>query len=304
MSQKILVIGATGMLGEPVAYQFRSHGFDVRVLTRSPEKARARFGSQFEVVAGDVEDSKTLMPALMGCQGVHINLHGLADPDLERRGAEEVGRLAVKAGIERITYISGASVCEENCWFASTRARFEAEKALQASGVPYTIFRCHYFMETLHNFAKDGMLLHIGKHPHPYHWVAAADFARMVAKAYTIPEAANKVLYVCGPQALTMHQAIEIFGGIVYPKRRVTDLPIWMARMIAYLGKRRELQDALPFFEYCQRVKIILSGSPEEANMLLGAPETTVEVWSRQQTARAIQVEAYPAGGAGELDKG
>jgi uncharacterized protein YbjT (DUF2867 family) len=285
MSTKILVIGATGMLGEPVAHQLKSHGFDVRVLTRSPEKARARFGLQFEIAAGDVEDPAALAQALTGCQGVHINLHGLSDPDLERRGAEQVSRLAAKTGIERITYISGASVCEENCWYPGTKARFEAEKVLQASGVPYTIFRCHYFMETLHNFAKDGLLVHIGKHPHPYHWVASADFARMVAKAYATPEAANKILYVCGSQALTMRQAVETFDRIVYPERRVVNLPIWMARWIAYAGKRAELQDALPFFEYCARVKIILSGSPEEANRLLGAPETTVEAWSRQQIA-------------------
>jgi uncharacterized protein YbjT (DUF2867 family) len=196
MSQKILVIGATGMLGEPVTYELKSHGFDVRVFTRSVEKARSRFGSQFEIAAGDVENPTTLAQALMGCQGVHINLHGLSDPDLEWRGAVQVSKLAAKLGIERITYISGASVCEENCWYPGTRARFEAEKVLQASGVPYTIFRCHFFMETLYNFARDGMLLHIGKHPQPYHWVAVANFARMVAKAYETPAAANKVLYV------------------------------------------------------------------------------------------------------------
>jgi hypothetical protein len=83
-----------------------------------------------------------------------------------------------------------------------------------------------------------------------------------------------------------MRQAVDTFGHIVYPERRVVNLPIWMATIIARLGRRAELQDALPFFDYCERVKIILSGSPEEANRLLGTPEITIEAWSRQQAAQ------------------
>ena len=63
MTHKILVIGATGMLGEPVARQLKATGFDVRVLTRSAEKARARFGEDYEIFTGDVEDPAALETA-------------------------------------------------------------------------------------------------------------------------------------------------------------------------------------------------------------------------------------------------
>ena len=102
MDQKILVIGGTGMLGEPVARQLQTAGFGVRVLTRRPQKARALFPAPFEVVAGDVDDPPSLAAGLAGCKGVHINLHGLFDPDLERRGAEAVARAACQAGVQRI----------------------------------------------------------------------------------------------------------------------------------------------------------------------------------------------------------
>jgi len=234
-------------------------------------------------VSGDVEDPDSLDNALAGCQGVHINLHGLSDPDLERRGAALTAQAAARGGVERVTYLSGASVCEENCWYAGTRARFLGEAAIRETGVPYTIFRAHFFNETLHNFVRGKMALLIGKHPHPYHWVAANDYARMVACAYATPLAANKTLYVCGPQALSMRQALQTYCNVLHPEARLIYMPIWMATIIAKLGRRRELQDALPFFDYCERVKIILSGSPEEANALLGAPSTTLEAWSRSQ---------------------
>lgn len=284
MIQKILVIGGTGMLGEPVARQLQSDGFVVRVLTRSPEKARSHFPVPFEVAAGDVEDSASLEAALEGCQGVHINLHGLFDPDLERRGAEAIAHTAFKAGLERITYLSGASVGKENSWFPDTRARLLAEEAVCSSGVSYTIFRANFFMETLRNFVRGRMLLQIGKHPHPYQWVASADYASMVSKAYATPLAANKTFYVCGPQSLTMREALQILQRAAYPRHRIIYLPIWVARLIAQAGGRRELQSVLPFFDYCEKIRVFLSGSPDEANALLGAPATTLEAWARLES--------------------
>jgi uncharacterized protein YbjT (DUF2867 family) len=284
MIQKILVIGGTGMLGEPVVRRLQVEGFSVRILSRNPEKALAHFPAPFEVAAGDVEDSASLITALEGCQGVHINLHGLFDPDLERRGAEAIARIASQAGLQRITYLSGASVCQENAWFPDTKARLLAEEAIHASGVPYTIFRSDYFMETLHNLVRGKMLLQIGRHPHPYHWVASADYARLVAKAYSTPQAANKTLYVCGPQSLTMREALQVLQRTACPGYRFIYLPIWAARIIAWAGKRRELQSVLPFFEYCEKVKAFLSGSADEANAMLGAPATTLETWARQMS--------------------
>jgi uncharacterized protein YbjT (DUF2867 family) len=283
MNQKILIIGGTGMLGEPVARQLLANGFGVRILSRDADKARARFAPPFEVVAGDVDDPASLSTAVMGCQGVHINLHGISDSDLERRGAEAIAQAAAQAGLERITYLSGASVCEENAWFPDTKARLLAEQAIQASGVPYTIFRANYFMDTLRKLVRGKMLLQIGKHPHPYQWVASADYARMVGKAYATSQAANKTLYVCGPQALTMREALQVLQHTVYPAYRIVYLPLWAAGFIARVGGRRELQSVLPFFDYCARIKIFLSGSPDEANALLGAPAITLETWAKSE---------------------
>ena len=184
MAQSILVVGGTGMLGEPVARRLCADGHHVRIFTRSLEKAQARFGAEYEVVAGDVEDLPSLQAALQGCQGVHINLEGGLDPDLERRGTENTARAAAKAGIQRLTYLSGTSVTKENCWYAGTKAKFEAEAAIRASGVPYTIFQATFFMETLPRFVRGTRASILGSQPHPWHWVAADDYARMVSKAY------------------------------------------------------------------------------------------------------------------------
>lgn len=281
----ILVVGATGLLGEPVARQLLADGYRVRVFTRTPAKARAKFGPEFEIVTGDVEDMAALKQALNGCAGVHINLYAGRDPDLERRGVTTIAQAAAQTGVQRVTYLSGSTVSEANRWYAGTEAKWQAEAALRASGVPFTIFRAASFMESLPRYVQGNRASYIGTQPHAWHWVAAADYARMVSQAYAGPRAANKILYVHGPQALTLPEALQRYCQIAHPTLKVSRLPLWLASLLATLFRVQDLAEALPFIRYAERVRE--NGDPAEANALLGAPTTTLEQWSHAQAVHA-----------------
>ena len=90
---KILVVGATGMLGQPVARRLRADGFDVRLLVRHTPTARRIFGDDFHLVGGDVTRPATLIPAMAQCDAVYVNLRGgntVASYDsVERGGGRE-----------------------------------------------------------------------------------------------------------------------------------------------------------------------------------------------------------------------
>ena len=275
----ILVVGATGLLGEPVARQLQADGFRVRVFARSPEKAHAKFGQGFETVAGDVEDGASLARAMQGCSGVHISLRDGRDPDLERRGVQNIAQAAAKAGVQRVTYLSGSTVTEANRWYAGTEAKWQAEAALRESGVAYTIFRASSFMESLTHYVRDGRASFIGTQPQAWRWVAANDFSRMVSKAFTDPRAANKTLYIHGPQAMPVREALEVYCRIAHPSLKVNGMPLWMASVFATVFRVKDLAEALPFIRYAEKASE--GGDPAEANVLLGAPSTTLEQWSR-----------------------
>jgi uncharacterized protein YbjT (DUF2867 family) len=153
MRERILVVGATGMLGTPVALQLLKDGFTVRILTRNPVKAQEKFGSSVEICQGNVEQPETLVSALEGVFGVHINLSGGPKPEdyerIEHHGTVNVVQTALRFGISRLTYLSGNSVQKENTWFYPVRAKYAAEKAIRTSGIAYTIFRASWFMESL-----------------------------------------------------------------------------------------------------------------------------------------------------------
>jgi hypothetical protein len=146
-------------------------------------------------------------------------------------------------------------------------------------------------METLDKSFRGPFALIVGRHPHPFHMVAAADFARMVSAAYARPEAANKVFFIHGPQAYTWHQALKRYCALARPGYRIITLPFWLAEIIARVGRRAELRAALPFLRYIARIGE--RGDPTEANALLGTPTITLEEWCRQQ--RDARLEAAHA---------
>jgi uncharacterized protein YbjT (DUF2867 family) len=145
MTQKILVLGGTGMFGGPTARQLQKDGFQVRVLARDLAKATKMFGEAFEIIQGDVADPASLEKAMDGCYGVHISVGGPVD----QLSAENVAALAPKLGVEQVTYVSGATVAEQNSWFPMVAQKLAAEKAIQACGVPYTIFCPTWPMEQI-----------------------------------------------------------------------------------------------------------------------------------------------------------
>jgi NADH dehydrogenase len=286
---KVLVLGGTGLLGVPVVHRLKADGFEVRLLARDPDKARATFeaagggAAAFEVVAGDVADVGSLEAALAGCDGVHISVGGPVD----RLSAENVAALAPGLGLKRITYVSGSTVFEENRWFPMTAQKLDAEKALRACGVPYTIFCPTWPLDMLPRYARGGQPLMIGDQPLPYHWFAADDMARMISNAYRCEEAAGKKLFVHGPEAMTTVEALERYCQAFHPEvESVPLMPIEAARATAASTGNQMLGFFAELMAYFEQVGEM--GDPAEADQLLGAPTTTLDAWIEQRKAREL----------------
>jgi NADH dehydrogenase len=274
MTQKILVLGGTGMFGKPTAYQLKADGFQVRLLVRDPDTAQKIFGDGFEITQGDVTNLASLEKAMIGCYGVHISVGGPVD----QLSAENVAALARKLGVDQVTYISGATVSEKNRWFPMVAQKLEAEKAIQNCGVPYTIFCPTWPMEQIVRFARDGKPSLIGKQPLLVHFFAAQDLARMISKSYQSDDAKNKRFYVYGPEAITMKTALERYCAKFHPEvEKISVMPIWMAKLMGTLTGNEMLKFASGLMAYFDKTSEV--GDPTEANEILGAPATTLDAW-------------------------
>ena len=282
----VLVVGGTGMLGERVARRLVRDGFAVRLLARDPDRARASLGPGFEYLAGGVEDSAVIERAIDGCAGARVSLRAGPDPEeldrVEHRGTPRVAEPAARRGVPRLTYLSQMLVGGDS-EIAEHRAKFRAEEAIRLSGVPHTIFRPTYFMETLPRHVRGRLAVVMGRQPHRLHVVAADDFARMVSRSFGTPEAVNRTFYVHGPEAVSIPDALRLYCSLVEPGKRVVWAPLPLMSLADTLLARGQLGGTLELMGTLRRAGE--RGDPAEADRVLGVPTTTLREWCERRSA-------------------
>ena len=173
--------------------------------------------------------------------------------------------------------IRGASSNGEEEGVIFLDAKVRAERALIESGVPYTVMRPSWFFETLPHFIQKNRAGYLGRQPIPRGWLAAADYARQVSRAFSSEAAANKCFYNLGPQKISVPDAIKQFCARHYPDLKVSSLSYGMAKMSALMPGQEGLRKAIGFFKYFETRPEDVSTA--EADRILGPNLTTLEEW-------------------------
>ena len=138
---KVLLTGATGLLGGHLLQELRQRGEQIRALVLPVENAERLIAQGIEVARGDVTDASTLAPAV---KGVDIIFHlagmmGVNRPLADYRlvnvtGSENLYRAAQAAGVRRFVHTSSHTV------YGLGYGRFLTEKdALRPDPDPYSI---------------------------------------------------------------------------------------------------------------------------------------------------------------------
>lgn len=116
VSPRLLVTGATGLLGSHVVDEALGRGWAVRALVRDPARASALDRSDVELVAGDLADAPSIRRAAVGCAAVvHAAAVIGAESDLASfraanvRGTEHMLDAAADAGA-RFVHVSSTAV--------------------------------------------------------------------------------------------------------------------------------------------------------------------------------------------------
>jgi uncharacterized protein YbjT (DUF2867 family) len=263
------------MLGRPVVHCLTDKGHTVRVLTRNVEKTKNMFGDTVEIFEGSATIRDDIREALVGCEAVHLNL----SPATEYTAMEHVVDLA-EGQVERISYVSATTLSEENRWFDRVDVKMRTEELLRNSGIQHVIFCPTWVMETLQNFINGNWaVVVLGNNPPALHFFAAADFGRMVAASYEDERGFGKRLYVYGPEAITLSEAMERFAASCHPEARVMRWKLWQARLATKLLRNESLAEVTELIEYLDTAGE--HGDSSEANALYGAPAMTLDEWFR-----------------------
>ena len=159
----VLIIGGSRSTGLHAAHILQRLRIPVRVLARDPVSALKRLGSGFDIMRGDLTDRASLLSALDGVSQLILTAgvrsgrfarpsvvrateyHGILNTIDAACAHRFAGRLVymTSIGVRRRSLFAFAL----NLWKGNTlRWRHQAEDAIRASGIDYTIVRAAFLL--------------------------------------------------------------------------------------------------------------------------------------------------------------
>jgi uncharacterized protein YbjT (DUF2867 family) len=221
---KTLVVGATGLLGLEICQRLSESAEPVRCLVRRTADGSRRATLEtlgVELAGGDLKDPASLARACAGVQAVistasstFSRQDGDSIASVDERGQLALVEAARVAGVERFLFVSFRE--NRHVQYPLTAAKRAVERALQASGMAYTILHASYFMEIWltpalgFDYASCKVRLY-GEGNNPISWISYKDVARVAVAALTEPAARNMIVELGGPQALSPREVVRMF---------------------------------------------------------------------------------------------
>ena len=304
-TMKVLVVGATGVLGRAVVRRLLAAGVVVRALTRTPEHAADLAQQGAEVVKGDLLDAVSLERACVGTDRVLASAHSLLgrgryrSDRVDGAGHRALIDAARAAGVERFVYTSAANASQGHpVDFFRTKAAIE--EYLRTSGIAHVILRPTAFMEQhVHEFNGKSVLATgrarlIGSGEKKRNFVAADDVAQYAVLALTAEPIPSQLIEVGGPANFTNREIAELYARTAGIELHISRVPAPVARSLGLLAS--PLHDGLA--RLLKLLALADDAFPEtfdDADLrgrYPGMASTTVEVFVRARVAEARNVRS------------
>ena len=289
----VLVTGATGKQGGHLVRELLSRGHSVRALTRKPESPAAAALAELgvTVVPGNFDDEGSLERAAHGVDTVFaMSTPYEAGVKTETNEGINILRAAQRVRVKHFVYssVAGADRASGVPHFDS---KFEVEKEIRRSGIPFTIVAPAFFME---NFLADYMAAGIAQGS-----IAMAIPATRRLQQIAVEDIARFTALVIERREHFLGQRIDIASDELTPVTAAAAIAEASGREIKYTAvpmaaARQQNEDLARMLEWFDRVGY-------DAD-IVGLRELYPEVswhrfstWAREQ--RWVWAETRAAGG-------
>jgi uncharacterized protein YbjT (DUF2867 family) len=194
----ILVIGGTGTIGSEVVGQLLAAGERPRAFVRDRDRARQLLGERVEQGVGDLDRPETIEAALAGVDRLFLlTTQSDRQPDWER----SVIGAAARAGVAHPVKLS-VFRADERSPLRFARQHRQAERALERSGLAWTMVRPVFLMQNLPAMVRGGAV-YTAAGDGRVAMIDARDIAAVAVAALTTPGHEDKIYTLTGPDALT-----------------------------------------------------------------------------------------------------
>jgi len=233
MTETLLVTGASGQLGRAVI----NHLLDTQKFTpasivatsRNPESLADLKTRGVTVRAADFDDPASLEKAFAGADRVLIISTSDLDIRSDRRLRQHLAAVAAAkaAGVSHLLYTSMPNP-EPGSPVLFAGDHYGTEQAIEASGIPYTIFRNGWYQENLfmalphaiasgkwYTSAGDGRIAH----------GARDDMAAAIAASLASGSKESEIYTLTGPEAYTIKEIAAQVAEVTGKPLEVIQLP-------------------------------------------------------------------------------
>lgn len=276
-SETIAVCGATGLQGGSVTRTLLGAGWQVRAVTRRPERRAARtlreLGAEF--VRADMEDPASLRTAFDGVHGVFSVQNGIKSGfDREVAQGVNVAEAAKASGVRHLVYGS-AGTGRPGTGIPSWESKVPIEEHVRSLGVPFTILRPKAFMELMTHpafFPAAGTWRIMPKlmgEDRPLPWLSVRDLGSIAATAFERPDDFLGKELSLASDVRTLAECRSAYAAVAGRPPRTLPFPMW-------LFDRFTRKDATTMWRWLRTGEVELDTAPTRA-ILPGA--FTVRRW-------------------------
>ena len=239
----ILVSGATGMLGSEICRLLADQGRLVRGLVRTtsnPAQVAELERRGLEVVRGDLKDTASLDTAcaqistvISSATSIHSKQEGDSIPAVDQQGQLNLVDAAARAGVKHFVLVSFPVI---DVPFPLQAAKRAVEDRLTSSGMTYTILQPTFFSEIWLSpalgFDPGNATARIyGTGKNGVSWISFRDVAACAAGSVDNPRAANTVIRLGGPEALSPLEVVGLAEEVTGKTFAVQHVPEEAIRM-------------------------------------------------------------------------
>ena len=241
---RLLIVGASGVLGSAAAKHFITKGLHVKCFVRNKEKAAELAEAGGELVVGDLTNEASIIEACKNVDVVIASAHGMLgkgknkSENVDDAGHKNLVDAAAKANVQQFIYasINGLYANHPIDFF---RTKYAVEQHLINSGLNYTILRLPAFMEWhAHkllgkSIIDKGKVTILGKGENPTNFIAVDDIVQALNIMVGNQVYYNKIINLAGPENISRNQVAGIYGRLLNKTPKVSHVPVGALNVLA-----------------------------------------------------------------------
>jgi uncharacterized protein YbjT (DUF2867 family) len=267
MSDRILVVGATGQLGSVITRKLLDRGVPVRALARNAT-ALAAFAPRAEIAAVDMRDVPKLTEACRGVGQIIATANnnmgrGETSPSrLDLSAYQNLCAAARNTGVRRLVYVSYRGVSQD-APVDIFRIKWYIEDAIRRSGVPWVMLRPTAFMDIwidqllAKGIREKGVATIFGDGTAVTNYIAVEDVAEFAVQVLARPDIVNEAIDLGGPSNLSQNDLAAILERRFKSSGKRRHVPALVMRLLPPIVK--------PFNEVAARLMTLGLYSTEPA---------------------------------------